>query len=184
MDVEDAIRRLHVVRKFSDKAIGEPELLAILNAGRRAGSSKNLQRWHFIVIRDRSRLNQLAGVGPFAGHLATGALAIALVTPDPESADSPLSVMWDLGRASQNMVLMAWSLGIGSVPATVYDYDLCRQILGYPEDRHCEYLLNFGYPAAVDTLIRPLRRGGRLALSEIVFSEKWGEPYAVPQGTK
>ena len=38
------------------------KLAAILNAGRRAGSSKNLQRWTFILVRDRSRLAQLAAV--------------------------------------------------------------------------------------------------------------------------
>jgi nitroreductase len=183
MDVEEAVRRLHVVRRFSSKPVAEPDLLAILNAGRHAGSSKNLQRWHFIVIRDAALLDRLSSVGPYAGHLAGGSVAIALVTPRPDAADSPLSVMWDLGRAAQNMVLVAWARGIGSVPATVYDHDLCRTLLGYPKDRHCEYVLNFGYPAAASTLTRPLRAGGRLALSEIVFSEKWGQPYAVPQGS-
>jgi nitroreductase len=42
--------------------------------------------------------------------------------------------MWDLGRAAQNMTLAAWELGIGSVPATVYDQPLARELLGYPAD--------------------------------------------------
>jgi nitroreductase len=176
MDVEDAIGTLHVVRKFSDEPVAEDDLTAILNAGRRAGSSKNLQRWHFIVIRDRGTLARLAETGPFAGHLAGGVLAIALVTPDPAGADSPLSVMWDLGRAAENMVLMAWSRGLGSAPATVYEQELCRSILEYPADRHCEYILNIGHPAAKETLTRPLRHGGRVALDEIVFGERWGRP--------
>jgi nitroreductase len=184
MEVEEAIGRLHVVRKFSVEPIIEPDLLAILDAGRHAGSSKNLQRWHFIVVRDRTALARLASVGHYAGHLAGGALAIALVTPDPAAADSPLSVMWDLGRAAQNMVLMAWSRGIGSAPATVYDHALCRQLLGYPEDRHCEYVLNFGRPAAAETLTRPLRRGGRMPLAELIFSERWGTAYPLAQGTR
>ena len=177
MEVEEAVRQLHVVRRFSPDPVGDDDLAAILNAGRRAGSSKNLQRWHFIVVRDRQRLADLVHVGPFAGHLAGGALAIALLTPDPAAADSPLSVMWDLGRAAQNMVLAAWSRGVGAAPATVYEHGLCREILGYPEDRHCEYILNFGRPAAAGTLTRPLRRGGRLPLSEIVFGERWNQPY-------
>jgi nitroreductase len=119
-------------------------------------------------------------VGQFAGHLAGGVLAIALVTPDPEAADSPPSVMWDLGRAAQNMVLVAWARGLGSVPATVYDHELCRSILDYPADRHCEYILNIGHPAADGTLTRRLRAGGRRGLSEIVFSERWGEPLQLP----
>ena len=173
MDVEQAVTKLHVVRRFRDEPLGDQDLRAILDAGRHAGSSKNLQRWHFIVVRDRATLIALAKVGPFAQHLAGGAAAIALVTPDP-AADEPLSVMWDLGRAAQNMVLAAWARGIGSVPATVYDQDLCRGILGYPADAHCEYLLNFGYPAAADTLSRQLRKGGRRVLEEVVYYERWG----------
>ena len=176
MDVEEAIGRLHVVRKFSGEPVSEDDLRAILNAGRRTGSSKNLQRWHFVVVRDQSTLARLSKVGPFAGHLEGGVLAIALVMPDPEAADSPISVTWDLGRAAQSMVLVAWSRGLGSVPATVYDHDLCREILGYPADTHCEYILNIGHPAAAQTMDRPLRKGGRKTLAEVVFEERWGQP--------
>jgi nitroreductase len=176
MDVEEAIGQLHVVRKFTDEPVSQADLTAILNAGRRTGSSKNLQRWHFIVVREPATLTRLSKVGPFAGHLEGGALAIALVMPNPAQADSPLSVTWDLGRAAQSMVLVAWARGLGSVPATVYDHDLCRDILRYPPEMHCEYILNFGHPAASQTIGRPLRKGGRKSLDEVVFSERWGEP--------
>src|SRR4051812_10749709 len=154
MDVEGAVMKLRVVRRFRDERLSEDDLRAILDAGRRAGSSKNLQRWHFIVVRDRATMTALGKVGQFAEHLAGGAAAIALVTPDPAAADSPLSVMWDLGRAAQNMTLVAWARGIGSAPATVYDQELCRSILRYPADQHCEYVLNFGYPAEETALTR------------------------------
>jgi nitroreductase len=111
----------------------------------------------------RDRLAALSAVGDFAGHLAGAATAIALLTPDP-SAEGPHSIMWDLGRAAQNMTLLAWSRGIGSVPATVYDQDLCRQILGYPADWHCEYILSFGFAARPEDLSRtaaPGVAGGR-----------------------
>src|SRR4051812_9131812 len=138
--------------------LAEDDLNAILEAGRRAGSSKNLQRWHFIVVRERAALQRLAEVGEFAGHLAGGAAAIAIVTPDPRTPDAPLSITWDSGRAAQNMMLVGWARGIGSVPATVYDQELCRSILGYPTDHHCEYVLNFGYPATCKPLsARPAR---------------------------
>jgi hypothetical protein len=64
---------------------------------------------------------------------------------------------------------------VGSVPATVYDHDLCRRILGYPTDQHCEYVLNFGYPASPDSQTRPLRKGGRLLLKDLVYYERWGD---------
>ena len=63
---------------------------------------------------------------------------------------------------------------------TPHDHDLCRRILGYPADEHCEYLLNFGYPANSEAMTRPLRAGGRRTLDELVYYERWGE--APPSG--
>lgn len=173
MSVWEAIDTKRVIRRFADRPLEADHLVRILNAGRRAASSKNLQRWDFIVCRDRAHLRELAGVGPWAGHLEGAAAGIALVTPDPAAADSPPSVMFDLGMAAGNMMLAAWELGIGSVPATVYEQDLARRLLGYPDDRHCEYLLSLGYPADPDDLTRPKKAGGRAALTDIVHDETW-----------
>lgn len=169
----EAIDSLRVVREFSSTPIPAWAVERIVNAGRRAGSSKNQQRWAFIVCRDRDHLAELATLGPYAGHLAGAAVAVALVTPDPRADGTPLSVTWDLGRAAQNMVLAAWELGIGSVPATVYEHAAARRLLGYPADWHCEYLLSFGHPADPDALTRPNRAGGRRPLAEVVHDERW-----------
>ena len=169
----EAIDSIRVVRAFSDRPVEPWAVERILHAGRRAGSAKNLQRWAFVVCRDRTHLAELATLGPWAGHLAGAAVAIALVTPDPRAPGAPLSITWDLGRAAQNMMLAAWELGIGSVPATVYDQDLARRLLGYPDDLTCEFLLSFGYPADPSDLTRPPRVGGRLPLEAIVREERW-----------
>jgi nitroreductase len=169
----EAIDSVRAVRDFADRPLEPRALERVLNAGRRAGSSKNLQRWAFVIVRDRTRLGELAAVGPWAGHLAGAAVAVALLTPDPRAPGAPLSVAWDLGRAAQNMVLAAWELGIGSVPATVYEQDLARRLLGHPADWHCEYILSFGYPADPAVLAAPNRAGGRRALVDIVHQERW-----------
>ena len=173
MDTRQAIGSIRTVRVFADKAVADEDVRTIVNAGRRAGSSKNLQRWAFVVVRDQERLQKLSKAGPWAGHLAGAAVAISLVTPDPNAPDQPLSVMFDLGRAAQNMVLAAWELGIGSCPATVYEHDLVTSELGIPADHHCEYILSFGYPADPSDLEAPTRRGGRASLDEVLHEETW-----------
>jgi nitroreductase len=173
METWQAINTVRVIRDFSDEPIGPAHLERILHAGRRTGSSKNDQHWAFIVIRDREHLAELAAVGHYAGHLAGATLAIAIVTPDA-SGHYNNSVMWDSGRAAQNMVLAAWELGIGSVPATVYEHDLARRLLGYPESHHCEYLLSFGWPADPRALSAPSRSGGRRPLRDVLHHERWG----------
>jgi len=173
MPVWEAVSTKRMVREFADRPLDPDHIVRILNAGRRAGSSKNLQRWEFIVCRDREHLRELAAIGPWADHLAGAAVAIALVTPISQTADDPPSVMFDLGQAAANMMLVAWELGIGSVPATAYEHDLARRLLGYPEGHHCEYLLSFGYPADPAVLTSPNRAGGRRALADIVHEERW-----------
>jgi nitroreductase len=169
----DAVRSRRVVREFADRPLQDDHLERILHAGRRANSSKNQQRWAFIVCRDRDHLRELSKVGPYAGHLAGAAVGVALVSPDPRIAEAPLSVVFDLGQAADSMALVAWELGIGSVPATVYEHDLAQRLLGYPDGYHCEFLLSFGYPADPAILSRPPRAGGRKPLGDLVHDERW-----------
>jgi nitroreductase len=173
MQTLDAIGGQRVSRRFTSDPIPADDLSAILHAGRRAGSSKNLQRWSFVVVRERGTLQRMSTLGPWCGHIAGAALAIALVTPDPRASGQPLSIMWDLGRAAQNMTLAAWDLGVGSCPATVYEQDTCREILGFPDDHHCEYILSFGFPEDPTDLSRPLKAGGRHDLTTMVHEERW-----------
>jgi nitroreductase len=171
--VWDAISSRRVVRRVAARPRDEAHLDRIRRAGRRANSSKNQQRWAFIVCRDRNHLRQLGEVGPWARHIAGAAVAIALVTPDPARDKAPLSLLFDIGMAADSMMLAAWELGIGSVPATVYEQGLARELLGYPDDHHCEFLLSFGYPADQSDLTRPLRPGGRRPLADLVHEERW-----------
>jgi len=172
VSVREVIRRMRVVRRFDARPLADADLAAILDAGRRAGSSKNQQRWDFIVVTARDRLAELSVVGRYAGHLAGAAVAVALVTPVPRSSGAG-SIMWDLGGAAQNMMLAARELGIGSCPATVYDDALVRRLLGLPEDRQCAFILSFGYPADAADLEAPPRRGGRRPLQAIVHRDRW-----------
>src|SRR5262245_36532308 len=171
--VWDAVAHKRAIRRFTDQPLEREHLARILDAGRHAGSSKNTQPWTFVVVEARDTLRELGEVGNWAGHLAGAAAGVALVTPDPRTASAPLSVYWDLGQAAQNMMLVAWELGIGSVPATVYDQSLVRRILGLPDDRHCEFLLSFGYPARPEDLTRPPKAGGRRAIDDVVRRERW-----------
>ena len=168
-----AIRTKRMVRRFQRRSLEAEHLTRILDAGRHAASSKNQQRWDFVVVEDRARLEALSKSGPYAGHVAGAAAAVALVTPDPRGAGGSLSVIWDLGMAAENMMLAAWELGIGSCPATVYDQGVARDVLRLPDDTFCGWILSFGYPADADDLTRPPRAGGRKALDEVVHRETW-----------
>lgn len=169
--IED-VRAIRVVRRYRPPPLTEPEVRAIVDAGRKAGSSKNVQRWDFVTVRERETLRALAGVGRYASHLPGAGAAIALVVPrpDPEHARS---ILWDLGRAAQNIVLTAWAMGIGSCPVTVHRFEVAARILGLPADRQCEYVIALGWPEDPADLSRPPQAGGRKGFDEVVHAERW-----------
>ena len=127
MDVITAIRTVRVVRSYRPPALTEDELRALADAARKTGSSKNQQRWDFITIRDQESLRRLSGTTIYAKHLPSAGGAIALIVPAP-NPDHARSVLWDLGRAAQNIILAAWGMGIGSCPITVQDFDLAADV--------------------------------------------------------
>lgn len=170
MNVSDAIRLKRAVRKFTDEPLPEGTILAILNAGRRAQSSKNTQPWHFIAITDKAILKQLSECGEWAGHLAGAALGVAIVHPDP---GEKFQVLFDIGQAAAYMQLAAWELGLGSCPASIYQPEQARLLLGFPPDLHLRVALSFGYPAEDTRLTAPPQKGGRRALAEILHRDRW-----------
>ena len=170
MNVSEAIRTKRAIRKFKNQPLPEDVIHAILNAGRRSQSSKNEQAWHFIAIRDKDILKQLSVCGTWAGHLAGAALGVAILTPDPTAK---FQTMFDAGQAAAFMQLGAWELGVGSVPASIYEGEKARQILGFPHEWHLRIALSFGYPLEEEKLSAAPKKGGRRSLEEVLHWDRW-----------
>ncbi|MDD2920965.1 MAG: nitroreductase family protein [Anaerolineales bacterium] len=170
MNVLDAIKMKRAVRKFQDKPLPNDVALAILNAGRRSQSSKNNQAWRFIAIRDKSILKDLSQCGEWAGHIAGAALCVAILTPDPTEK---FQTLFDAGQTAAFMQLAAWELGVGSCPASIYEAEKARAILGFPDEWHLRVALSFGYAAEEETLSAAPKKGGRMSLDEVTHWEKW-----------
>jgi nitroreductase len=158
------------VRTFADQEIPDGIMRKILNAGRRAQSSKNRQPWRFIAIRQPETLKKLAQLGANAGHLEGAALCVAILTPDPAQR---WSIMFDAGQAAAYMQLAAWEMGIGSCLATIYEPDAGRDLLRFPEDLYLNVALSFGYPADPKVLTQSPKSGGRRPFQKTIYFELW-----------
>jgi nitroreductase len=170
MDVADAIRTKRAIRNFQARPLAQEDILAVLNAGRLAQSSKNQQAWHFVAIQDRSILQALSKCGEWAGHLEGAALGVAILTPDPTEK---FQTMFDAGQSAAYMQLAAWNLGIASCPASIYEIEKARGILRFPADLHLRIMLSFGYAADDQKARATARRGGRRPLNAVVHFDTW-----------
>jgi len=167
----DAIRARRNVRHYQDRPIPGEELDRILEAARRTPSSVNRQRWDFVVVTDRARLEELAEVWRGAGHVARSAATIALIAPREDDPATRESIHYDLGQATMSIMLAAADAGIGSGHAAVADEELAAGILGLPGDRVCAWLIALGYPA--DRPLAPIERPDRRPFDDVVHRHGW-----------
>lgn len=167
----DRVLGLRVVRAYTDEPIPPVEMTAILEAARWTGSSKNTQRWEFIIV-DGDRLATLAEAGRFTDPIRNSAVAIALV-------QTPGGNPFDIGRAAQNIMLAAAARGIGSCPITLHHTERAGEVLGLPEDFTCRYAIALGYPFEEgEQRLRQARRtegiGGRKPIEDLTHRQRYG----------
>lgn len=171
METWDAITSRRNVREFANRVIDTDVLDRILEAGRRAPSSRNRQPWDFVVVTDRTQLQELAKVWRGGGHVAHSAATIALVVADSYEQRARDTVQYDLGQTTMAMMITAADHGIGTGHSAVEDQAMAREVLGLPDDRRVAYLIDLGYPA--DRPLMPIRQPNRRAFAEVVHRGHW-----------
>ena len=158
MEAWDAICARRNVRHYKPDPVSEADLDRIAEAGWRAPSAKNRQPWDFVIVTDRTQLQELSTVWRGAGHIAAAAAAIAIVVPVPPDERR---VHRQLRRRSghdgdddrghrpghRNRSLLGGRSGEGA---------------GHPrrpDDHLVAFLLGIGYPA--DRPLTPIRKPDR-----------------------
>ncbi|PKL49987.1 MAG: hypothetical protein CVV42_04825 [Candidatus Riflebacteria bacterium HGW-Riflebacteria-2] len=144
------------VRNFTADEVSEEQLITLVKAGMAAPTARNRQPWQFVVIRDKTAMQDLADKLPYAKMLASAAAAI-VVCGDLEIARAGNSEdMWmlDCSAATQNVLLALESMGLGGVWTACYPYDDRMQTvasaLSLPEHIVPLCVIPVGHPTGVD----------------------------------
>ncbi len=142
MDVRLAVSSRREVRQYAPDPLPDEVVTRIIDAGRLAGSGSNRQPWHFLIPESRERIERLAAAVFAPANLLGAALVVAIVV----RGKGPIS--FDAGRAAQNMLLQAWSDGVGSSPNGIADPEAARAALEImDEEEKIAIVLSFGWPA-------------------------------------
>ena len=130
MDAFLAIASKRDERRYADRPVSEEDVLRILDAGRLSGSSRNTQKWQFVVVSDQAALAE-AVYAP--ENVQTAGLVVAIIGE---------AFPFDVGRCAQNMMLAAWDLGVVSCPNGIRDAERAAELVG----GEVKMILSFGYP--------------------------------------
>lgn len=153
------------LRVYTGQAIADDVMDRILQAGRMAGSAKNIEANRLILVIDQSVQDALVQAGDFTSWIDTSAAIVGFASPTAELR------LFDVGRQAQNMMLAAHAEGVGTCPVTFQHGDVARAAVGLPDDWSLPMAITLGYPVE-DHPDSPLKRR-RVPMNELVLRDRW-----------
>jgi nitroreductase len=152
MTVLETILTRRSIRKYIQKPVPDGLLDKLLEAAMYAPTANNSQSWEFVVINDRGMLDTISMVHPYAKMLKYAPMAI-LVCGNKDIESNEAYLCQNCSAATQNIMLAAHALGLGSVWLGVYPraerIDPIRELLKLPAHILPISLISIGWPDEV-----------------------------------
>lgn len=159
--VIETIMTRRSVRKYQPQAVNRDTMQIIVECGINAPNAINRQAWEIRVVDNPEVIKKLTDLyvkdnpkeaeNPSFINMFRNAPTVAFIANDTTFAYSPL----DCGLMAENMILSAWSMGIGSCclggPARFMksnpEANKYLQEMGFSENYDLLLCIGFGYPA-------------------------------------
>lgn len=174
MNTFETIMSRKSVRKFTDEVISDSDLNAILEAAMAGPSAANARPFEFLVVRDKDMLVQMGEkTSRYSGPMKNATLGIVVcANRDKMFPDAKGYAAVDTTIATENLILAAWGMGIGSVWLGVWPSEsnikALTELFQLPDNIEPQHLIALGYPE--DPM--PNAREGRFEENRIHY-EKW-----------
>jgi nitroreductase len=205
-DLFEIMETNRAMRRLKPDPVPDELIEKILRAGICAPNGGNTQKWRFLVIKDpaikkavqvwykkafdevigpryltsepppgvtkEKYLRQHAAVSYLTDHFHEAPVWIVACLEDGSAPNRMAGA--SIYPAVQNMVLATRALGLGTTLTTrhmLFEKE-ADAALGLPDGVHSYAILPIGYPMGK---FGPV---GRAPLGEVVYQDKWGQPYA------
>jgi nitroreductase len=169
------LRKVRQSRSFKPDPVPDDVVEQLLEIARWTGSSKNVQPWHFVVIDDREKLDEISTFRGPTEWVKNAPLAIAIVL----DGESEIPEAYDEGRVTERLMIAARALGLGAGTAWFGDESLQergKELLGIPKEYAARSVVCIGYPAEQQRPRSAAVPAGRKPLSEIASRNSFGNP--------
>lgn len=157
--VVETIMTRRSVRQYKPQAVEREKMQTIVECGVNAPNAMNKQPWEVRVVDNADYINGVtelykkanpkAAEDPAFKNMFRNAPTVVFIGHDTKSESSP----FDCGLLAENMMISAWSMGIGSCclgsPARFMKTPEAAeylQKLGFSEGYELLYCIGFGYP--------------------------------------
>jgi nitroreductase len=168
MDLSEAIKGRRSIRKFKKQKIPEETVTRLIEAASYAPSAGNIQPWHFIIVKNPNVKKKLVEAAYHQTHTEQAPIIIVVCADEKKSSigygnrGRTLYCLQDTAAATQNILLTAYSMGLGTCWTGSFNEDEVRETVKAPVGVRPVVMISVGYPDVI-----PKQRSRKL-LSEIV----------------
>jgi nitroreductase len=168
MELMKAIKGRRSIRKFKKQDIAEKTIAQLIEAASYAPSAGNIQPWEFVVVRNPALKKKLSEAALNQAQVEEAPVVVVVCANEKRSSmgyggrGRTLYCLQDTAAATQNILLTAHSLGLGTCWVGSFNEDEAKESLRAPEGMRPVVMIPVGYPD-----VTPRQRNRRL-LSEIV----------------
>lgn len=179
MNIFDAIINRKQIRKFKQDPIDDRLIGVILYMATQAYSAGNTQEWNFVVVKNKEQKERLYEAALKQNFVRDAPVDIVVcvdlkkISLRYEKRGELLYSIQDTAYATQNILLAAEGLGLGSNLVQAFDENKVSEILGLPENIRPIAIIAIGYPAEE---VKPEEKK-RIPFENLTWVEKWGEKY-------
>jgi nitroreductase len=171
MDLSEAIRGRRSIRSFKQQNVPEETVEKLVDSAIHAPSAGNIQPWEFVIVRTQTVKKKLAKAALNQKDIEEAPVVIVVCTDEKLSSmgygfrGKTLYCIQDTAAATQNILLTAYSLGLGTCWIGAFnEYDV-KKVLNAPEGIKPVAIIPVGYPD--ETLPQRSRR----PLNQIIHRE-------------
>lgn len=150
MEFNDVIKKRYSCRMFKKDAVEQEKLEAILEAGRRAPTAKNLQPFRILLARSEKAMQTIDGLT----RCRYGAPVVLVLICDTKKSyqyhgGKYNSGVEDVGIVATHLMLAAENLGLNTCWVNAFDPEEAEKALGVDENEHVVMMLDIGYKTAI-----------------------------------
>jgi len=171
MDVVEAIKGRRSIRAFKSKKVSKETVEKIIDAARWAPSAGNIQPWEFIIVRKPEIKKALAEAALNQAFIEEASVVIVVCANESRCFQGygirgkTLYCLQDTAAAIQNILLTAYSFGLGTCWIGAFNEEEAREALKIPIGIRPIAIIPVGYPVE-----KPQPRSRR-SMSQMVHYE-------------
>jgi nitroreductase len=173
MEMLEAIRGRRSVRFFSNQPVSEEEVRTLIDAARHAPSAGNLQPWEFIIVKKAEVKRKLVVAALNQAFIEQAPVVIVVCANIVASGNgygsrgATLYCVQDTAAATQNILLTAYSMGLGTCWIEAFKENEVKKALGMPDGVRPIAIIPVGHEAVSSS------KRQRRPLNEITHYERF-----------